>query len=353
MLSQLPKLATAFTRVPWLEPAQPLPRWLSTVRLWLSLVLAGLLCAGDQNEHLRSPGYRAPIANLLALLAPQQPKVQLGLANLPRLYSQVLAKRQQSDAQNLKQIAQASNLGPGATIALCVGPLYCVDFNGDQPPREPASLIKVPIALILVKRLEETDTSLNTPIYLDPGNYTEDHSYIAVGQSHPLRYLMTEMLAESSNTATNQLIDFLGMDVINRELEAMGFSQTQVLSKLVGNYTYPDNHGGGPNRITSNELNRMMQMIYARKTTGYHAIRAALAKQYDDTMGITALSTVHLLNSQVVRWLGEKTGGTSRVLGTTFAFTLGDQACFLTLTTHNPGGERQIRQAIARVLKSL
>ncbi|MBD2103563.1 serine hydrolase [Leptolyngbya sp. FACHB-261] len=252
----------------------------------------------------------------------------------------------------LRTIAQKSGLGSDGTISLCTGPLYCVDFNGDLQPAAAASLIKVPIALVLVSRLEATNTSLNTAIYLDPGNYTEDHSAIAIGRPQTLRYLMTEMLANSSNTATNQLIDYLGMDTINRELKAMGFTRTSVTYKVVGDQIFPQNPGTVANRITSNELNQMMQLIYTRNTTGYHAIRAALAKQYDDTMGISALAGFNILEGRTVRWLGEKTGGTSRVLGTTLAFKLGEQICYLSVTTNNPGGESQIRKAIDAVVRS-
>jgi len=99
------------------------------------------------------------------------------------------------------------------------------------PPVSPASLIKVPIAVALMQKVETEKISLNKEVFVNRGNFTEDSSTkILSPKNYPLKTLLEEMIDRSSNTATNQLIDYLGWDYINQFLDNRGYEVTRVNS---------------------------------------------------------------------------------------------------------------------------
>lgn len=207
----------------------------------------------------------------------------------------------------------------------------CRRLNGDRPPTSAASLIKVPIAVALMQKLAASSTDLSTEIYITPHNYTEDASDIGVGRYYSLRRLAARMINQSSNIATNQLIDYLGVDYINGVLGDRGYQTMTVGHKLAGDRTMPT-HMVKPsaNRITTDELTGMMAAIYHQPHPGNAVLRDILATQTDERMGRTTL------NGNGVEWLGEKTGWNSSVLGTTASVAIEDNPYIITVVLHHP-----------------
>ena len=68
-------------------------------------------------------------------------------------------------------------------------------------------------------KIGEEKISLEQKVLVVGGNFTEDASSIQARQSYSLKELMGVMIDHSSNIATNQLIDYLGSDYINKFLE--------------------------------------------------------------------------------------------------------------------------------------
>ncbi|HAX76336.1 MAG TPA: hypothetical protein DCY88_10975 [Cyanobacteria bacterium UBA11372] len=252
---------------------------------------------------------------------------------------------EESPSQVLDAIVALSGLS-SPTIAVCDLERKCLNYRGSRPPLSAASLIKVPIAIALVHKLAADNISLDTKIYVDRSNYTEENfSEIRVGRSYTFKYLLTQAIAYSSNIATNQIIDYLGWDYINKTLGELGYSQTRVSHKLKGSVTDPSkNIGSEPNRITSNELTAMMVEIYNRKHPEYEVLAEVLGYQVEKVLGFRALK------SSPGRWLGEKTGETSQVRGTTVAVEIQGKIYIITVTETGRRRERKIRRCLSQIV---
>ncbi|HLO51033.1 MAG TPA: serine hydrolase [Kamptonema sp.] len=243
----------------------------------------------------------------------------------------------------LGQIAQESGLSSEAMITVCHLSRDCVHLRGNLPPKSPASLIKIPVAVALLHKVKTEKISLNQEVYIKPGNYTEDASEIQSSQRYPLKILVGEMIDHSSNIATNELMDYLGTDYINKVLESSGYQVTRVNSKLMGETTMPLNVGSGPNRMNTDELTEMMVRIYNREMPGNGVLIEALSRQYDRNLGFAALQGTQ------AQWLGEKTGENSLVLGTTLAMSINGEVYIITAIDNRSGGDTQISQCIAKI----
>lgn len=240
----------------------------------------------------------------------------------------------------LEPIVRSTNISPeNVRITVCHVWGECRHWYGDQPPASAASLIKVPIAIALMQKLTQENISLDTKIKVSQGNYTEDTSDIWVGGEYTLRQLVMRMINQSSNIATNQLIDYLGRDYINSVLRDRGYQVTQVNSKLAGKSTHPVNMGSGFNRITTDELTQMMLQIYNLQHPGDEVLSEALASQDDNTLGYEALKNTAI-------WIGEKTGRNSKVLGTTLAMSINNQDYVLSIVFNYSDNEPAMRKCI-------
>ncbi len=267
-------------------------------------------------------------------------KTQEYRQNLTAATSQV----QQSKSDFLAVVARESGLSEKASIGICHLSRQCVHLRGDVPPVSPASLIKLPIAVALMQKVEKDKISLNQEVFVNSGNFTEDSStQISSAKNYPLQLLLEEMIDRSSNTATNQLIDYLGWDYINQFLENRGYQVTRVNYKLMGEKIMPANPGYGPNRMTVNELTEMMVQIYNGETPGAKLLVETLNRQYDRDLGFAALQGTK------AKWLGEKTGENSLVLGTTLAMSIDGEAYVMTVIDSRTSGDTQIRQSISKI----
>lgn len=244
----------------------------------------------------------------------------------------------------LEDIRKQSGLSSKATIVVCNLKRECLSLRGDKPPASPASLIKVPIAVALMHKLNEENISIETPIYVSRANFTEDGSEIRVRKRYPLKTIVGQMLDRSSNIASNQLIDYLGRNYINKLLENRGYEVTRVNYKLMGNRIKPKNMGKGRNRITSEELAEMMVQIYNREHPGSDMLIAALANQKDRLLGYAALEDL-----EEAQWLGEKTGENSKAMGTTLAMSVRGQVYVVAVTDNRGGRDPQIRRSIGAI----
>ena len=251
---------------------------------------------------------------------------------------------QQAKSDFLAEVARDSGLSRQASIGICHLSRECVNLRGDVPPVSPASLIKLPIAVALMQKLEQEKISLNHEVFVERGNFTEDSSTkIVSDRNYPVQLLLEEMIDRSSNIATNQLIDYLGSDYINQFLENRGYQVTRVNFKLMGKKTMPTNPGSGPNRVTANELTEMMVQIYNGETPGAKLLVETLNRQYDRALGFAALKGTR------AQWLGEKTGENSLVLGTTLAMNIDGESYVMTVIDSRTSGDLQIRQSIAKI----
>ncbi|MEA5447114.1 serine hydrolase [Leptolyngbya sp. CCNP1308] len=246
----------------------------------------------------------------------------------------------------LQPIVEQTGAPARVRLTVCSLQRECRRWQGHLPPASPASLIKVPVAIALMTKLQQSGVDPATPLWVSPSNWTEDAGSIWVRTEYPVEQIMADMLSASGNIATNQLIDYIGWQGIQQSLQSRGYRATRVTRKLVGESTYPANAGNTPNRITTDELTDMMVAIYNREFPGADRIEAALADQRDRNLGHAAVNSP-------IDWLGEKTGRNSKVLGTTTAVKVGSQRYIITATLDYSGNEAAMRSIVAGVSQHL
>jgi beta-lactamase class A len=145
-----------------------------------------------------------------------------------------------------RPLGRNNGLAERLRLTVCNLQRECRRWQGNRPPASPASLIKVPVAIALMAKLDQEGTAPATPLWVSPSNWTEDAGSTWVRTEYPLEQIMADMVSASSNIATNQLIDYLGWEGVNQMLRNWGYTKTRVTSKLVGESTYPANAGNAP-----------------------------------------------------------------------------------------------------------
>ena len=244
----------------------------------------------------------------------------------------------------LAEIAERSGLSSQAKITIChLQSARCRRLRGNEYPVSAASLMKLPVAVAVMHKLTTENIRFDSPIYVDPGNYTEDASDIGVGEQYPIEKVLNQMIAKSSNIATNQLIDYLGWDYINQVLAERGFKDIRISFKVMGDRIMPSNPGYSRNLLTSDELTEMMMQIYNREHLGDERLILALQGQYDRALGFAGIEAA------VGNWLGEKTGQTSKVLGTTLAMNLFGETYIITVIDDGYYSEPTIRRVVSDI----
>ena len=134
----------------------------------------------------------------------------------------------------LAEAASASGMQVGiAVIDLTDG--TPISYQGDlQLPS--ASMIKLLVASALLQQIDAGTLALDQTHVLSADEIVGGSGSLAglgVGASVTLERLLSAMIEESDNTATNALIDVLGMDEINAEAKRLGLSETSLNRRMM------------------------------------------------------------------------------------------------------------------------
>ncbi len=223
----------------------------------------------------------------------------------------------------------------------------CRHHQGDQQMASPASLIKLPIAIALLDKTTRESIPLSQSIYVDPQNFTEnaEGATVEVDREYTLAQLMTRMINESNNIATNQLIDYVGRESIAKTMANRGYQNTLVDHKLAGDRILPPNPGTRSNRATSDDITAMMAAVYGLENPGDKTILTALLTQRDREIGHQALAEM----GPAIQWLGEKTGQNNRMIGTSVVLKVGPERYALTVAIDDSGNIEGLREIISGV----
>lgn len=120
--------------------------------------------------------------------------------------------------------------------------IYIEDFAGTQQFTynadvvfPSASLIKVPILVDLMIRNYQKEFSLDDIITVKSDDIVGGAGVIQylTGREYSIRDLATLMIIQSDNTATNVLVDLLGVERINQTIENLGLKDTYASGKLM------------------------------------------------------------------------------------------------------------------------
>lgn len=125
-----------------------------------------------------------------------------------------------------------------------------------------ASLIKVPILLAVLNYVENNNLSLEQEIKIAPEEWVD---FSVISEQHleqsTIYELLVWMIITSDNTATNVLIDFLGMDALNQYFRQIGLLQTTIQRKMMD---FERLAKGFDNTTTANDMALLFSRIYRR-----------------------------------------------------------------------------------------
>jgi len=123
-----------------------------------------------------------------------------------------------------------------------------------------ASLIKTPIMLCALEDVEKGLLSLDTKIAVQPGQCVGDEApVVCEGWDVPLSVLLEYMITDSNNSATNVLIDYLGMDKVNAFSARIGLGDTLLRRHMLD---YEAVRQGRENRTSAGDMLRLYTMLH-------------------------------------------------------------------------------------------
>jgi len=123
-----------------------------------------------------------------------------------------------------------------------------------------ASLIKTPIMLCALEEVEKGQLSLDTKIPVQPCHCVGDEApVIKEGTDVPLSVLLEYMITDSNNSATNVLIDTLGMEKVNAFSQRIGLRDTLLRRHMLD---YEAARQGRENRTSAADMLRLYTLLY-------------------------------------------------------------------------------------------
>ena len=135
-----------------------------------------------------------------------------------------------------------------------------VGYREDEPMMA-ASVIKLFVMVSVFERIESGKLNPDLMISIDRKDCVPSCgalTYLHEGISVTVSDLVTLMIIFSDNTATNVLIDLLGMNSINETIDSLGFKRTQLNRKM---YDVERSSRGIQNYITASETGRLLAMM--------------------------------------------------------------------------------------------
>lgn len=134
-----------------------------------------------------------------------------------------------------------------------------------------ASIIKIPVMAAVFAHIYEGKCRLNDNIQIHEEDYVPGDgilNHLSAGKEWTIYDLLVLMIIESDNTATNVLIDLIGIENIKSHMTSWGFKTSQLNHKL---QISPDRKPGEFNVITPNEINHFLIQLASGKVVSMKA----------------------------------------------------------------------------------
>ncbi len=151
----------------------------------------------------------------------------------------------------------AKNLTTGQTVS--------IDPN---TPVQTASVIKLPLMLQAFEQVKAGKIKLSDPVILTKDNQVEGSGvlqFMDPGLRLTLKDTITFMMILSDNTATNMVIDKVGLKPTNAMIARMGMKNTYFYKKVFKPTTEPmppDQKKFGLGKTTAEEMAKILESIY-------------------------------------------------------------------------------------------
>ena len=233
---------------------------------------------------------------------------------------------------------------------------YCEDLSSGHTqcnqadlPLIAASVIKLPIMVEAFRQIVQENVDLMTPFTIAKKDMLPSCgvlSYMHEGVTLPLIDLIALMIIVSDNTATNLLIDFLGMEKINHTIQALGLTGTVLRRKLF----QPElSKMGIQNHVTARDMGLLLKKIYNRELISKWADEKMLHILLNQQLNGKMPFYIHCDNIKCAHKTGEDEGISHDV-----GIVMSDSpfiVCFLSNETNVPVFERFIAET-TRALSS-
>lgn len=141
-------------------------------------------------------------------------------------------------------------------------------YNGDQI-MPTASLIKLPVLVELYLQADEGKLALTDKVTLRESDKVPGSgiltTHFSAGASLPLRDAARLMIAFSDNTATNLILDRVGIKAVNERMASWGLKETRINAKVfLGSTTSVDparTKQYGLGSTTANEMVKLLDLV--------------------------------------------------------------------------------------------
>lgn len=141
-------------------------------------------------------------------------------------------------------------------------------FIYNSKPMRSASMIKVFILAAVMDKAKHGELSIDEPMTLRGSDKVGGSGILAgyaSGTQLPMREVMELMITHSDNTATNMLIDRLGMDTINAYIQSQGYNDTVLRRKMMD---YDAIYAGRENFSSVRDLGTFFNRLYNYECVG-------------------------------------------------------------------------------------
>jgi beta-lactamase class A len=195
------------------------------------------------------------------------------LLSLPLLAQEPAALLEAKLMDRLRQIEQRFDGVMGiAIIDLAAGKTMSV--NGDLLTAQ-ASLIKVPVLAAAWQKIESGALALDQKVELTGkdkagGSGTLDARLGPQPVTVTVEELLTLMIRDSDNTATNKIIALVGMDSVNQLMSQLGLRYTRLRRVMMDSAAAKRND---ENTSTPLEMARLLEFIYRERLISRNASR--------------------------------------------------------------------------------
>lgn len=143
-----------------------------------------------------------------------------------------------------------------------------------------ASVIKVPLACAIYKFTSEGKVDLDDKVRIKNGNYVLGSGIVKLldkKNKYSYKDLLILMLTVSDNTATNELIDLVGAENVEKYMNNLGLKDTTFRHKMM------IKAGKGPNLTTVYDIAKLLEMMCKNELPGSSEILAVMQEQLDRT----------------------------------------------------------------------
>jgi beta-lactamase class A len=197
-----------------------------------------------------------------------------------------------------------------------------------------ASLIKVPILVALYRAAHEGRVSLTDRVRYGDGHRCLGSgvlSRMTPGVEMTVRDAATLMIIISDNSATNMVIDLVGLDYVNETMLSMGLTQTTLFQRL-GN-TKAGLDARKMSVSTAREMTRLLELIARHEAVSPEAsedmLRIMRRQDYRHELSrLLPWNEMNMLEDHRVNWVAEKGGSFLNGIRTSGAIFSGPRGQF-------------------------